>query len=130
MLLRITGDINQESGVAEVIYEISGPTRKHFALKEYGAGLHGIGVILMCRDPELNFKRRLRFSKKDKTLYMDVMLDLEQMSQSSHERRKQIILERLAEEIPATLGKYSIRDFDEAHFVKDLKGWLKSLVRR
>ncbi len=127
MFVRITSDANEESGVGEVVDEISGPTRKHFALKEYGAGLHGIGVVLMCRDPELNFKRRLRFSKKDKKLYMDVMLDLEEMSQSSHERRKQIILERLAEEIPATLSKYSIRDFDGVRFVKDLRAWLKEM---
>jgi hypothetical protein len=125
MYLRITGDVNQESGVAEVIYEISGPTENYFAAKDYGAGLRGVGVVLVCRDPELNFKRRVQFSKKNKTLYMDIMLNLEEMSQSKHERRKQIILERLAEEIPAVLSKYSIRDFDKAQFVKDLKSWIE-----
>src|SRR5689334_2516327 len=106
--LGITCDANAESGVGIVVNEISGPTRKHFAAKNYGIGVHGIGVVLMCRDPELNFKRRLRFSKKDKMLYMDIMLDLNQMRQAEHGVRKRIVVERLADEVPAVLHKYSI----------------------
>ena|SRR6266498_5867797 len=121
MLVRITADANKESGVADVIFDISGPTRKYFATRDYGPGLHGLGVILMCRDSVLNFKRRLRLSRKDRTLYMDVMLDLERMRRSEHQSRKLVILELLAEEIPAILRKYSIADFDEVRFVEDLK---------
>jgi hypothetical protein len=126
--LGITCDTNTESGVGKVVDEISGPTENHFVAKNYGLGLHGIGVVLMCRDPELNFKRRLRFSKKDKMLYMDIMLDLGQMRQAEHGVRKKIVVERLGEEIPTVLSKYSIGDFDEARFVKDLKGWLTEIA--
>ena len=124
MHLRITSDANSESGVGEVVGEMSGPTRRHFASKNYGGGLLGFVIVLMCRNPELNFQRRLRFARKEKTVYMDFMLDLERMRSAEHERRKRIVVERLAQEIPEVLSKYSIRDFDEARFVEDLKGWL------
>ncbi|MFT3684298.1 MAG: hypothetical protein QM783_05120 [Phycisphaerales bacterium] len=109
--------------MAEVIYDISGPTEDHFRSKEYGVGLAGIGVVLMCRNPELNFKRRIRFSRKEKILYMDVMLDLAQMRESHHNERKQIVFARLIEEVLAVVRKYSISEFDDARFAEDLKEW-------
>lgn len=127
MHLRITGDANADSGILPIVLEISGSTRKHFLAQEYGAGLNRIGVILMCRNPNLNFKRRIQFAKKEKTLFMDVMLDLNKMRLLEHRARKKIILERLTEEIPAILRKYSFSDFEESRFVEDLKSWLKSI---
>ena len=123
MELFITSDANEGSGVGKVVGEISGPTRKHFE-RDYGPGVNGICVCLMCRDPYLKFKRRLRFSKKDKVLYMDIMLDFPQMRELSHEQRKAIILQRLGDEIPTILRKYAFKEFDEPRFVDDLKNWL------
>ncbi len=127
MHLRITCDVNEESGVGEVVGEISGPTRRHFVPKDYGIGLAGVAVVLMCRDPERNFQRRLRIARKEKTVFMDVMLDLAQMREADHSGRKQIIRERLTEEIPAVVRKYSIGDFDDARFAEDLKAWLAEI---
>ena len=78
----------------------------------------------MCRHPERNFKQRIRFAKKEKTLFMDIMLDLEQMRQAEHKDRKRIIAERVVDEVPIVLRKQSIEDFDEARFVHDLNNWL------
>lgn len=131
MHFRITSDANESSGVGEVVGDISGPTRWHFEPKDYGPGVSGIGVVLMCRDPYLKFKRRIRFVKKDKktpyfdkTLYMDIMLDFPQMLELSHEQRKAVIIERLCNEIPTILRKYAFKEFDEPRFVDDLKNWL------
>jgi hypothetical protein len=124
MRLMVVCDANEESGVGQVVYDICGPTLQHFHPKNYGDGLSGLGVVLMCRDPELNFKRRIRFSRKEKTIDMDVMLDLTQMRQADHDVRKRIICERLIEEIPAVVRKYSITDFDDVLFEQDLKAWL------
>ena len=124
MNLRITCDANSESGVGIIIDEISGPTRKHFLPKAYGDGLKGIVIVLMCRNPDLNFKQRIRFSKKDKTLYMDVMLDLKQMIRAAHQDRKRTIINRLTDEVPIIIHKYSFPDFDEKHFVEELKNCL------
>jgi len=127
MHLRITSDANAESGVGQVVDEISGPTRNHFARKQYGAGLLGVVVVLMCRNGALNFKRRVRFAKKDKTLFMDAMLDLDEMRQAEHGVRKRIVAERLTDEIPTVLHKHSIPDFDDARFIEDLKSWLTEI---
>jgi hypothetical protein len=124
MHLRITCDANEESGVGQVVFKISGPTRRQFASKNYGIGLAGVGVVLMCRDPELNFKRRIRLARKEKKLFMDIMLDLAQMREADQEKRTRIIRERLAEEVPTVVGKYSIADFDKERFLADLKSWL------
>ena len=124
MDLCITCDANAESGVGEVIDEISGPTRRHFRTKDYGVGMTDMGVVLMCRNPKLNFERRIRFVRKAKTLYMDVMLDPDQMKQADHEARKKVVVQRLLEDIPVVLAKYSIDGFDDARFLSDLRGLL------
>jgi len=125
MLISITSDSNKESGVGEVVDEISGPTKKYFLTKDYGVGLLGIGVVLMCRNPDLNFKRRVRFSKKEKILSMDIMLALDQAKQFVHKEKKNMIVDRILVEVPAVLQKYSISDFDKKSFLNDLEAYLK-----
>src|SRR5437016_3849264 len=98
MHLRITCDANAESGVGIIIDEMSGPARKHFISKEYGDGLKGVVIVFMCRNSDLNFKQRIRFSKKDKTLYMDVLLDLKHMIQATPQERKRTVINSLADE--------------------------------
>ena len=63
MHFRITGDIKSESGVGKILTDLSGPTRLFFKNKDYGNGINGIVVVLMCQDSSLNLKRRFRFSK-------------------------------------------------------------------
>ena len=128
MHLRITCDANADSGVGQVVDAMSGPTRRHFLAKHYGVGLSGIVVVLMCRDPERNFQPRLRFAQREKAVYLDVMLDLTQMRQVNHEARMQIIRERLVEEIPIVVCKYSIVDFDEKRLAADLKSWMAEIA--
>jgi len=76
--------------VGAVVDELCGPTLQHFRPRDYGSGLPQLGVVLMCRDPHFNFKRRVRFSKKDQTLYMDVMLHLPDMIPLSHDERRRV----------------------------------------
>src|SRR5688572_19040015 len=123
MHFRITSDANQESGVGEVADELSGPTRQHFVPRDYGNGLPRLCVVLMCRDPHLDFKRRVRFSKNDETLYMDVMLHLSDMIPLTHDERRSVIVQRLEQEIPEVLTKYAFRDFDQSRFESDLHEW-------
>ena len=95
--------------------------------KDYGVGLLGVVIVLMCQDPNLSLKKRVSFAKKEKKVYLDIMLDLDQMKQASPEVRKRIVTDRLAEEVPGVLHKYAIPDFDEARFLADFKGWLKDI---
>ena len=123
MHFRITSDANSESGVGSVVDKISGPTRKYFSEKTYASDLEGIVIVLMCRNPDSKFKQRIRFS--DKRIYMDIMLDLKQMAGASDQERKRIIFDRLIEEVPAIISKYSIPDFDRQRFTQDLVDWLE-----
>jgi hypothetical protein len=128
MHLRITSDSNSESGVGEVVSDVSGPTRRFFVARDYGVGLSGIVVVLMCRDPELRFKRRVRFARKELKLFFDLMLDLDEMTPLEHAERKKIILDRLLDEIPAMVRKYSISAFDEMGFECDLRECFSELA--
>ena len=129
MYVRITSDANSESGVGEVVDEISGPTRQNFVARDYGVGLLGIVIVFMCRDSELNFKRRLRFVRKEKTIYMDVMLELGQMTRLGHPQRMQVIVDRLMDEVPLIVNKYNIAEFNYYSFELDLKAWLMQFGR-
>lgn len=121
----ITSDTKDESSVGNVSGDLSGPTRKRFRTKDYDPGVAGVVVVLMCRDPRLKFKRRVRFVKKEKYLYMDIMLELEQMVPLDHVSRRRILIERICDEAPAILRKYRLKDFDEARFVEVFRSWLQ-----
>jgi hypothetical protein len=123
MHFRITSDANQESGVGEVVDELSGPTRKHFVPHDYGSGLSRLCTVLMCRDPELNFKRRIQFSKKDQTLYIDVMLHLPEIIPLTHAEKRRVIMNKLEKEISEILKKYDFNNFDRSRFESDLHTW-------
>jgi vacuolar-type H+-ATPase subunit F/Vma7 len=126
MHFRITGDTDVAAGIAPIVIDLSGPTRQHFLSKSYGMGLLGIGIVLMCQDPELSLKRRIRHSKKESKLYMDIMLDLPTMKVASPEDRKRIVAQRLFDEVPKVLSGYKIPDFDKEVFAADLRQWITS----
>ena len=126
MHFRVTGDTDAAAGIAPIVIDLSGPTRQHFLPKVYGAGLNWIVVVLMCQDPELNLKRRIRHAKKESTLYMDIMLDLPTMKATSPEERKRIVAQRLFDEVPEVLSGYRIPDFDKDSFASDLRFWITS----
>ncbi len=128
MRIDLLGDIDWESRVDKVLYELSSSNYKGlFEDRNYGNGLTSITVIFMCQSQNLGLKRRMRFIKKEKALFMDIMLDLDTMKKASQELRKGLILRALAEEIPAVLEKYSIPEFDKVGFVLDLRAWLNGV---
>lgn len=90
-----------------------------FAARDYGPQLTSLVVILMCRDPELNFRRRVRLDRKTSTLYLDIMLDLSEMRSLGHAGRRSA--QRLTAEIPPTIAKYRLPDFDLPTFTHDFR---------
>jgi hypothetical protein len=123
----ITGDTDHRSGVGELIDVTSGPARSHFQKIDYGSGLDGVCVVLMCQRPELNLRRRVRYSRKDKTVYMDIMLNLPTMEAASPEERMHEVAQRLWNEVPEVLSRYKIPDFDRVRFVADFREWIDGL---
>jgi hypothetical protein len=83
----------------------------------------------MYRNQSLRLKRRIRFVRKEKILYVDIMLDVEQMKQADVRAKKQIVIRRLIDEIPEVIRKYSIADFDRVRFNDDWNNWLKEISK-
>jgi hypothetical protein len=128
MELNILSDSQWESRVDVVSKELSSSRyREIFASRNYGSGLSALIIILMCRNPELRFKQRIRFSKSDRTLYMDIMLDLNRMREATPESRRQIVIEKLATEVPSITTQRQIPEFDEKRFIADFREWLEHI---
>jgi hypothetical protein len=129
MRFNLLSDAHWESRVDKVLNELSATGyRQFFEARDYGSGLCGITVVFMCREPSLNFKRRIRFSANEKKFYIDIMLDLNQMRGANNEERKRIVADRLIDELPLALQEKRISDFDQRRFVDDLNTWLKESI--
>jgi hypothetical protein len=57
---------------------------------------------------------------------MDVMLDLDVMSNADPETRKRIVAEKIITEIPKIVAKKKFKDFDLLRFSKDLREWFET----
>jgi hypothetical protein len=128
MHFRITGDTDIKSGIGPIIDRVSGPTRKHFQSNEYGTELGGIVVVLMCQDPKLNLKKRVKLDKNKKILYIDIMLNLPEMESATPQAREKVVYDQIVTEVPELVRKYKFKDFDESKFSKDLKLWFASPI--
>ena len=128
MELFITSDAHWESRLGQVLNELTDHKfRQHFEGRNYGSGLAGVSLIFMCRNPSYNFKRRKKFSKKEKTLYLDIMLDLPTMKVASPEERKRVVAQRLHDEVPEVLSGYKIPNFNKDEFIADLREWISEI---
>ncbi|MDR7212734.1 hypothetical protein [Flavobacterium piscis] len=101
--------------------------RDFFYLKNYGTDLDKFVVVLMCRHTEYNFKQRIRFIKKEKALYMDIMLDFDLFVKITQEERNKIVFEKLIKEVPEIIAKYKFKDFDLDKFKEDWTGLINSI---
>ncbi|HEX6429921.1 MAG TPA: hypothetical protein VF008_19640 [Niastella sp.] len=119
-------DAHQDAGLDKVLFRFSDlGLKRFFEERNYGDTLAGITIVLMCQNPALNIKQRIRHSKKEKKLYMDIMLDLDQFKQLSQEQRERIVAAKMFAELVPVLKKYKFGHFDVEAFEADLGSWLK-----
>ena len=122
-----TYDANSEANLDEILHGLdNGGFDEYFAEKYYDDSGIEMSVIFMCRDPRWNFKQRIRFSKKENRLYMDIMLDLDVMSHADPITRKRIVAEKIVNEVPQIIAKKKFKDFDLPRFTKDLREWFET----
>ena len=121
----ITYDANTESGLNEITHGMTTSFDNYFVDRFYDDSGIEMAIVLMCRDPQWNFKQRIRFAKKENCLYMDIMLDLDVMSHADPMTRKQIVSEKVVNEIPQIVAKYKFKDFDLPRFSSDLRKWFE-----
>ena len=122
MRFNLLSDTDWEAKVDRTLDELSDlGYRAYFESRNYGSSLSAVTVVFVCQDPGLNLKRRMRLVKKEKKLYMDIMLNLAEMKTADPEDGKRIVADRLITEVPAVIAKYRFDDFDSATFVADLR---------
>ena len=123
MDFRTSLDYNVESGLEDIQGEII-ELEDEIARKSFGKNELAIFVVFMCRDPNIKFKQRIRYSNRDNVLYMDLMLHLPEMEAASHDERKRIVGKKMINEIPEIMSQYKFSDFDSEEFIEDLRDWL------
>ena len=126
-MLYITGITDSESDVGGIVGSISASTMRRFDAASYGSNLKEIVITIVCRDPSRSFKRPDRFSKADKTLYMDVVINFGLSCELTRQELVNLILGQIVTNLSATLRKYRLKDFAEMTFTKDLREWFTEL---
>jgi hypothetical protein len=102
-----------ETKVADSLSLFVSENLKIFFSKYYGSDLNDIFIVLMCRQPEHNFKERIRYIKKEKALYMDIILDFNLLIKSLQEERNQNVFAKLIKEVPDIIAKYKYRTINK-----------------
>lgn len=124
----VTSDANWESKIDKVLDGlVDCGIMSRFEERGYWGGLNGIAVVLVCRDPGLSFKRRVRFSKKERVIYLDIIFDLNEVISMTHPQRMALAIRKLREDVSAIVSKFPIEGFDLAAFTSDFESWLDGL---
>ena len=128
MLVVVSSDSDSRTGVTEAKHSFSEEIETFFKPRSYGPGLSGVGVVLMCRDPSYEFKQRVRLSKAENILDLDVMLDWNEMIHAGS-RRKAAILGVLRKTVRDVFERRTWKDFDVTQFLLDFDTICERLAR-
>lgn len=128
MKFNIVGECDHDSGLPDVLYWLSPPDQWEAFAKDYGDGLDLIGVDLICSKLLDGLKPRIRHAKKEKALYMDIMLTFDEFASATAEERKKIAGQRLLDDVPRIVRKYKFANFDTELFLSDFKKYYSDLL--
>jgi hypothetical protein len=117
MRISVLSDSNWEAKLEHATRTLT--LREFFEGRGYGEGLLGISIILNARDPNLNHRKREKFTKSDRILRFDVMLQTGELIEASHQRRRDIVCENLCSELASTLKRRKFAAFDAEAFIAD-----------
>jgi hypothetical protein len=119
MKVRILSDTYWTAKIDHAIRPLS--LHSYFDQRNYGAGLAGVVIVLMCQSGELHLRQRIRFERSTRTLHLDVMLDLNEMTRLDHAGRRKVIAERVLAEVARILSARGLAEFDATAFNNDLR---------
>lgn len=123
MKFSVSSDANWETRTDRISRELS-KRNEFFADKPYGAGVAVLGLVLMCRDPDLDFRQRITYKQKRAELYVDIMLDYETMVSAPMIERLTHVVIQIKAQMRAVLFDKKLRDFNKEGFLSDLDFWL------
>ncbi|MCX6848623.1 MAG: hypothetical protein NTY98_06860 [Verrucomicrobia bacterium] len=119
MKVSILSDSNWEAKLDHALRALS--LSERFESLNFGSSLSGVGIIMMCRSPELGFKQRIRMDRKERCLYMDIMLRLSDFVNATHAERRRFAAAALISEVPTVLARYKLSEFRSAEFLREFE---------
>lgn len=120
MKLWISADSDWRTYTGRILSEI-GRIEPGYSERDYGASVTRVSMILMCREPELNFRQRHRFSEGKGEYYTDIMLDYGVMLAADMHGRMSHVVEQIGRQLEVQLAKRTFEDFDVARFLRDIR---------
>lgn len=82
----------------------------------------------MCRQPDREFKQRVRFLRAEKAFYTDVMLGFNVMISADMTARMAHTTDQMLAQLSEALKKRKFTDFKTNDFLQDLRSWLADAV--
>lgn len=126
MRISLGSDANWETRTGRISRELNRGA-DFFLDNDYGSAVVSLGLVFMCRDPSLVFKRRARYEADKAQLYVDIMLDYEKMLASSMIGRMEVVVDSALVQLTDVLRKRVSNDFDVERFLEDFRSWLQEM---
>ncbi|MFT3669658.1 MAG: hypothetical protein QM795_14020 [Pseudoxanthomonas sp.] len=117
MDVRLAADCNWEAKLDHAMRTLA--LAPVFESKDYGSDLDSLCIVVMCRCEDLNFTQRIRYARKERALYVDVMLRLSDFVVASHAERRHMLAYALKHDVVEVLQKRRFRQFDVSAFASD-----------
>ena len=119
-----------DTHMEEVYDDVVTKINKHLKLRKYGIEFNELRTIVNC-SKGFDFQQRSRFSRKEKVLFFDIVLDYRHYMELETDLRKTYIAESFLRDMEV-LHKYKPKGFvlddlkqDFKHFFHSI-GWLTS----
>lgn len=125
MDFRISCDANAESKLDQIKFGLNEAFAEYFGDRFYDDSGVAIFLVLTCRDPSYILNQRIRFSKKENCLYMDLMFDLHTMINLNLAEGRRIVGDNIVKEVPQIIAQKNFKGFDLPRFSRDLREWFE-----
>lgn len=122
MKISNSADVYEDSGLKNLIYEVN--LKPFFENKDYGNNSVEFFFVINCL--KFPVKNRIRFAKKEKVLYWDVILDYEIIKNATIEEKKRILANSIINSLDV-LDKYEILNINKSAFKEDMKKYFQML---
>lgn len=115
-------DIYEDSGLKNLIHELN--LKKFFEDKDYGNNSVEFFFVINCL--KFPVKNRIRFAKKDKVLYWDVILDYDTIKDAAIKEKRKILANSIITSFDV-LDKYKNLNINKNAVKEDAEKYFRQL---
>jgi len=125
MKIDLSADITEDSGLTKLILEISGDLLPSFFLeKNYGNDEIELFFVINCVPH--NFRKRVKYDIKDKTLSWDIVLNYREVKKLSSSKKKELLAENIINSLDI-LDDYKQLNLNKKKLKIDMELFFKSI---